>query len=530
MVTSSLSLATNYWDGFKIENADIEFIYNHLLELETPQTLKEILQAVVCDRINREKITLEKDQASKGGIYAPKETYHTGDVLTFPAVNWQTGTVLSVRAGHNPDVSAPFEVMEVEFESGEKHQFAARMDDHILNQPIMVKTDDPSLNPDNVLKTYGNKLAAILSKALEDNPDLVRIAGRWFPRALLVDVNVGHLNLAEAVLDMEGGGPMTTRAILEQIDLPTDSNIKLTEFSLNLALQEDGRFDEVGPSGEILWFLRRLEPEQVQSVPVFHKYNPISINQEAIAPYLHEFGSEVIDELEIEKIEDDEEVSEVTLSLIYPHWRAGTLPLSKKMSSFFPTAYESPRVQFSFIDGNTGDKFSGWVVRSQRVVFGLREWYETNHLMPGSLVHVKAGHNPGEVIIKCESHRPNRDWVRSALVGADGGIVFAMLKQMVYSPYDERMAVSLPDTNALDNYWQSSNRQRNSLEQTCMTMMRELSKLNPQGHVHGLELYAAVNLIKRCPPSAVLSILVEKTWANHLGDLYFKFAENPQEA
>ncbi len=44
-----------------------------------------------------------------------------------------------------------------------------------------------------------------IEAAFQADDDIVRIAGRWFPRALLVDVNVGHLNLAEAVLDMGRG-------------------------------------------------------------------------------------------------------------------------------------------------------------------------------------------------------------------------------------------------------------------------------------------------------------------------------------
>jgi hypothetical protein len=107
-----------------------------------------------------------------------------------------------------------------------------------------------------------------MQSGLEELEDFVYIAGRWFPRALLVDINIGHLNLAEAVLDMAGGGPLPTSALLEQLDLPTDVNPKLLEFSVDYALQEDLRFDEVGSSGEVLWFLQRLEPDEVKEPPI----------------------------------------------------------------------------------------------------------------------------------------------------------------------------------------------------------------------------------------------------------------------
>jgi len=90
----------------------------------------------------------------------------------------------------------------------------------------------------------------LLNDYLESNDDLIQIAGKWFPRALFVDIGPGYLNLAEAVLEVEEGGPLTTNAILGQIEFPTDVNSKLTEFSFNFALQEDPRFDEVGPAGE----------------------------------------------------------------------------------------------------------------------------------------------------------------------------------------------------------------------------------------------------------------------------------------
>jgi hypothetical protein len=60
-------------------------------------------------------------------------------------------------------------------------------------------------------------------------------------------------------------------------------------------------------------------------------------------------------------------------------------------------------------------------------------------------------------------------------------------------------------------------------------MMRELTKLSPQGHVHAQELYAAVNIIRRSPPGPILDILATREWAKHLGDLYFRLDEDDQE-
>jgi len=91
------------------------------------------------------------------------------------------------------------------------------------------------------------------------------------------------------------------------------------------------------------------------------------------------------------------------------------------------------------------------------------------------------------------------------------------------------MAIAVSDLNALDLLWENSLKQRISLEQTVHKIMLDLAKLNPRGHVHAIELYAAVNLIRRCPPSVILNILSENTWSNYLGDLYFKPEESSQE-
>jgi len=150
-------------------------------------------------------------------------------------------------------------------------------------------------------------------------------------------------------------------------------------------------------------------------------------------------------------------------------------------------------------------------MRSSRYVFGLQDWYTSLGLVSGSLVHIIRSKNRGEVIIKAEKKRAAREWIRTALIGADGGIVFANLKQLVSANYNERMAIVIPDLQALEKIWEQTNRQRGTLEQVVLTMMKELTKLSPQGHVHAQELYAAVNMVRRCPPGPILSILVEQS-------------------
>lgn len=523
MASLGLSLDPNYWKNLTITEEDLQFLYNYLLETETPQTAAELTEVLIRERIRREIERLKQEQAAGGEIYQPKNHYRPGQTLRFPALGMTQGVVVGVRPGFNPDFP-PFEVIEVEFDSQTRKEFAAGLAEHALNAPITINDQDPLLNPKYVVKHYGRDIAAKLTAEFETNPDLVRIAGAWFPRALLVDVSVGYLNLAEAVLEMAGGGPLPTQAILEQIELPSDVNPKLTEFSLNLALQEDGRFDEVGPAGQILWFLKRLEPEAVQTPPMFLKYVPADLPGEPPPSILQELNRLVFDELENQPALS-EDINEVTLSLIFPHWRAGTLPLTGAMVNLFPTAYESPRVRFNFIDEEDGSTYPGWVVRPYRYIYGLQEWYARQEVIPGSLITIRQGEKLGEVFIRARKKRPTKEWLRTVLIGSDGGIVFTMLKHTVGVEYDERMIIIIPDPERLDQVWEQTHRQRVPLERIVRSMTKELAKLNPQGHVHAQELYAAVNLVKRCPPSALLAILASLPNISHLGDLYFRLSE-----
>jgi hypothetical protein len=516
-------LQPGYWESASINKQDLEFIHNYLFENEIPLTENELLPVLVEARISSERASLFKMQKSEGKLYLPKERYKTGEKLVFPALDWQKGKVLTVRPGVNPQVGE-FEVIEVEFEHGEKHTFAAGLANHKLNQPIETPIENGSLDQKAVLDSYGPDLEKKLNAALREDKGLVQIAGRWFPRALLVDVNTGHLNLAEAVLEEANGKPLMTHSLLEQVELPANVNPKLIEFSMNYALQEDGRFDEVGPAGEVLWFLHRLEPEDVRQTPIQLRYTPIEYDRSTLTGEMQVLEKELSDELsELEPPRAP--VDEVIVSLTYPHWRAGTLPISARVRALFPTAYESPRVRFALVDGQTKEIMPAWVVRQQRYVYGLTEWYRRYNLLPGSLVAVRKGKNPGQVIVQAQTRRPSKDWVRTVLVGRDGGIVFATLKQNIYADYNERMVIAVPDVGGVDEAWAQTAKERLPLDALVNNVMLDLSKLNLQGHVHAQELYSALNILRRCPPGPLLATLATRPAFVHVGDMHFRLTE-----
>ncbi|MGB9669009.1 MAG: hypothetical protein ACPL0B_01360 [Anaerolineales bacterium] len=523
MVMASIKLDEDYWSNFQFRDQDVEFLYNYLLETETPLTTDELLEVLLNERVRLEKLALDAQRIQGAQVYLPKEHFHLGQELVFPILNWQKGQVVQVRDGKNPDIG-PFEVIKVKFENGEEREFAAGLENHVLNEPPQEQGELSEVDIQEIIRNYGEELKNRIEDGLTDHSDFVKIAGKWFPRALLVDINIGHLNLAEAILDMSGGGPLPTSKILEQIEVSSNVNPKLLEFSLNFALQEDPRFDEVGAAGEVLWFLQRLEPPAVLETPLYLKYQPVEEDRSLLTAEMLQLEKQLNDELSPmpEKLPLLEQVQ---LSLIYPHWRVGTLPLSAQTRALFPTAYEAPRIRFTIIDGESGDRFPAWVVRPKGYVFGLKEWYEKRGLMPGSIITIQRGKKQGEVILKREPRRPGREWVRTVLVGSDGGIVFAMLKQNINAVYDERMAIAIPDVEGVDLAWERTLKERVPFEKVVVNAVRELTKLNPQGHVHASELYAAVNVLRRCPPGPILALLVSRPWFVHVGDLHFRYNE-----
>lgn len=523
MSTPTISMGEDYWEAFRLQEEDIEFLYNYLLEIETPLTSQELIEALVEERIRQRRLEIEQQRTAGGELYQPKGVFQEGQYLIFPALAWRRGRVVGVRPGVNPDIGE-FQVIQVAMEDGSQREFAAGLKDHKLNAPPKFVENFNHLDKSTVLKIYSDDLLDALEEGLEANPDFVRIAGRWFPRALLVDINVGHLNLAEAVLDMAGGGPATTAALLEEVGLPKDINPKLAEFSLDLALQEDERFDEVGPAGKVLWYLKRLEPPEVLNTPVCLRYHEIDYDRSVLTEEMLALEQALDDELSppTGRVQSQ---NDVEVRLIYPHWHSGTLPLSPRLRHLFPTAYEAPRVRFMLVDGDSGEKFPGWVVREKRYVFGLQDWYEEHGVMPGSILHVRRGKEPGEVIVQTENRRPSREWVRTVLVGSDGGVVFAMLKQIITTPIDERMAIAVPDKKALEAIWNSSHKDQQPFEKVVVNMVRELAKLNPQSHVHASELYAAINVIRRSPPGPILWLLASRPWFTHVGDQHYRLSD-----
>jgi hypothetical protein len=526
MVLMDIKSDESYWKQLEITPKDIEFLYSFLLEKETPLPSAELAKALIKERIRIERLSLQKKQQQNGEFYLPENEYSVGEKIQFPAMNWIAGEVAAVREGNNPELPG-LKVITVKMEDGDSREFASNIADHKLNTKAVSEEDNGPELEESIITTYGPEINNKLEASLEENKDIVRIGEDWFPKSLLIEFNVGHLNLAEAVLDMHGGGPLPVDSLLEQIDVTTEDPAELIQFSMNYALQEDSRFDEVGPHGIVQWFLNRLEPEYVREQPIELTETTADYNRSAMTEDMLVAEQQIDDELVKPNpaFSHRETGKDVTIALNYPHWRIGSIPLTDFTRPFFPTAIETPRVKFTLID-DEGEEISAWVVRPYNYIYGLREWYEEKELIPGSLIRIKHGKRPGEVLISPEPKRTNREWMKTLLIGADGGIVFAMLKQTIAANFNERMAIVVPSTEILDDLWQKRAKNRKPAGKILREMMGELAKLNTQGHVHAIELYAATNCIIRCSPGMVFSLLATNPEFSAVGDLYYRLSEN----
>jgi hypothetical protein len=530
MPSAASSTVDPTWSELSLSPKDLEFIYNLLLEREVPLTTREMALALVGNRLERRAREAERVRSMEIPAYSPASYYEVGQELRFAQLDNARGKVVGIRPGANPDLGE-FDVIQVELDgSAGPHEFAARLQGHSLDQrpPEQGETDQAE-TPEKVMGQHGARIEKRLQEQLAQAPDIVWIAGRWFPRALLAEIHAGNLNLAEAVLDVAGGGPLPTDDLLKELAMPPGLDPLLARFSLDYALQTDERFDEVGPAGEVVWYLRRLEPPEVLYIPPRLEPARFASQTVALTDALRQLERDLDDELSsLETLDDAAEA--VTLSLLFCHWRVGTLPLSSRLRPLFPTAYEAPRIRFMLVDGHTGEKFPGWVVREPRYVHGLEQWYRSHDVPAGGLVRVRKGDAPGEVVVETIDRRRRNDWIRTVRVDSDGHIGFSMLKQPVGTEFDELMVIGLTDPKALDQAWLQGSERRMPPERLVALVFRELARLNPQSAVHAQALYSGVNVIQRLPPAPIFQELLTRKYYAHVGDLYWRFDESAWSA
>jgi len=523
-------IPSHHWArNFTVTDDDIEYLTGLLLERETPLSSAELARALIEWRIQNEADEFE-ERFRNVQVYNPAQAYEVGQQVVFPAYDYALATVTSVRPGDNVEYG-DFAVIGVEFddapEASQTREFAAELTlPHKLSSAgpgdMAQYTDPNSLTAEQILEANTDQIVDTVDERLSETPDLVILAGKWFPSELLLEVNDGHLFLAEAVLDLAGGGPMDTASILKEIGGLGDSPAELQVFSLNYALSSDNRFDEVGPAGRVWWYLKRLEPDDVRETPEMLRYQEIEYDRGALTPDMLALEAELDDELS--PLQAPAAVGdEITITLTYPHRRAGTLPLNAKMRRIFPTAHRTQHIWVRLVDAQDGEEYQGWVVRQQRYVSGLSPLYRKHRMPVGAYVSVRQGDSPEKIVVDFRAHRARTEWIR-LITPKNGQLSFENEKRAIGAEYDDLMIVGADDLAAVDALFQPTTSNRRSLVGLLRTLIAELSRLTPQGTVHAKTLYSAVNVFRRVPPGPIFATLATEPDFEHVGNHYWKLA------
>jgi hypothetical protein len=216
-----------------------------------------------------------------------------------------------------------------------------------------------------------------------------------------------------------------------------------------------------------------------------------------------------------------QQIYRASLTLTYPHWRWGTLPLTVQTRGLFPqaTTHHSPVV---LVDGQTGDRMQGWVVHGAGFVYGLQEWYERYRLLAGAYIDLERTRDPRIINISFRSQRLQPQWTRIAAVKG-GKLVFQLRKGSIGWEYDELLVMGEDNREALDGLAARTEEADEGLLAIMRRIVPELTKLSPQGTVHSKTVYSGVNVLKRVAPGPVFALLAKEPSFVPMGGGYWAF-------
>ncbi len=520
----------SFWrDQFRVSDEDLDFIHELILDAESPMTTSLLALRLIQEYQRRETARMESE-LKKGVVYQPKNLYDVGETLIFPAMDFLVGEVLETRAGQNPEHGA-FDVIRVGFaDTGETREFAANLQTgHRLNGTNGQTTGDEEalLSAEEIHSLYQEEIEESVLFALRDgdrNEDFVHIDDYWLLADMLAEVHVGHLNIAEALLEMQNR-PMSPEELLPELDLQAeDVSQPMQVISVNHALGNDERFDHVGSGGGPVWFLSRLEPPEAQTIPPLLRPNIGRYNRAILSVELLQLEWELDDEWGESGANTpvSSVVPSISFTLTFPHWLYGTLPLSSRTRSLFPHSAQE-RSMVTVVDGRWGNRHTAWVVHNGRYVCGLKEWMVAHNLPVSAQITLERTDEPDKVIIDYRPRRMRREWSRIVKVDADRQrFGLEMNKVQISCEYDENLIVSCDDREGLEAFNAGFEGNDAALEQIVEMMVPEIAKLNPQGTAHVKTIYSAVNMFWRCPPGPIFYTLISNPRFQDVGDGFFK--------
>jgi hypothetical protein len=239
---------TDWRDQFRVADEDIETLADHLLEQGEPRSTEALARWLMERRVQALETEHAASRPADGGVYQPKQTYDVGQTLTFPALHGATGVVVAVRSGDNP-AYGEFSVVRVQFDDGTTREFASG-----LGQPHPLNIEEAKTDLEAIDREYGRYIQNTLRRVLSRAPDFVHVGDRWFLADLMPNIHIGHLNIAEAMIEM-ADHPLTTDELLGEVELESGVPRTARHFAMEYALTDDERFVNVGPEEAPRWAL-----------------------------------------------------------------------------------------------------------------------------------------------------------------------------------------------------------------------------------------------------------------------------------
>ncbi len=509
-----------YWrDEFQITPDDLDVVSGVILDAGEPVSLGALATAVISRRLDNERTSVAS-QAASGDLYQPKNTYDVGQTLVFSALDHTTAEVIGVREGQNPKYGA-FQVIRVAFEDGSEREYAAACDiPHPLNRPAeeLMLGGDPDLSDAEVIAAYDAYVGSGLLAVLDTSEDYVRFSDRWFLKELLPEINVGHMNLAEAAIYLSAR-PMSSEEILNQVSLDVAASEEALLFAMNRALANDDRFDNVGAPEDPLWYLLSLEPSAIKDPPTILENGIRATGGEYVGLTQLEMIEDIGDELDEIPSGESTSPDRFDFELTFPYLYTGTMPACTALleSLAAPDALYFP---VEIMDASKHETFQAWVVPGKRYICGLDDWYDAVNARVGARIQVRRTDDDAPITLSVTREKERRnEWVRTVQLEDDdfGLQLRPPHQQQRAAETDVNMVVDVPEADALAAYMTRDEMRELSIGQLVRAAFHHLAGLTGSGYAHAKSVYAVANTIRRTGAAPVFSELTTQACFDPIG-------------
>jgi len=239
-----------YWQSFSISDRDLDRVEEVFLDTGVPKTLSELAEIIVQGRLQDDADRQAREANENVRLYQPRLHYEIGQRLRFGALDNAVGAVVGAREGNNPHVGH-IKVIRVKMDRGGEREFVAEYSaEHPLNADVKAEATPTS-------QAAVAPIGDILGQRLSETAEYVAFGGLWFRKDLMPDVHVGHLNIAEALIDVAGEAQPTAALVKEVEIVQGEPAARVFALDYALAHDPDQRFTNVGTEAKPRWALRQ---------------------------------------------------------------------------------------------------------------------------------------------------------------------------------------------------------------------------------------------------------------------------------